>query len=204
MRLFVDAAAFLKLSSACNFFDVVSAFATLLRRIVFDIDLGDQAWLAGLKHASVSDAEVECIYDQIKSCKWVDSFSSSSPICDNSHSYGLAKQWYINTWASHEFIPSVLHSTAGQESLIWGLLVKGLQGHCGKEIYVWSPGGCADQMHEHIESPMELLDSVSPDRQSIKKGTPRQLHISSPTLASPLGAYCPESMYCQRSVSRSL
>ena len=87
---------------------MVSAFATLLRRIVFDIDLGDEAWLASLKDAGFSDAEIECIYDQTKSCKWVDSFSSASPICDNSHSYGLAKQWYINTWVSHEFIPNVL------------------------------------------------------------------------------------------------
>lgn len=82
------------------FYDVTNAFATLLRHIVFDIDQGDEAWLRGLASAGFSEADIGAIYDHIKGMDWVESFS------DDAISYSLSKQWYTNTWASHEFIPN--------------------------------------------------------------------------------------------------
>ncbi len=54
------------MSGALLFHDVCNAFATLLRRIVFDVDLGDEHWLASLRIAGYSQDDVSSIYEFIK------------------------------------------------------------------------------------------------------------------------------------------
>ncbi len=49
----------LKASVAVLFFDVCSAFATLLRRIVFDIDQGDEDWLRKLASSGSAREEID-------------------------------------------------------------------------------------------------------------------------------------------------
>ncbi len=51
LRLSVDFINNSSKSGAIVFFDVCNAFATLLRRIVFDVDLGDEHWLCSLSAA---------------------------------------------------------------------------------------------------------------------------------------------------------
>ena len=109
LRLFIDSTLFLKLSSSVIFFDVVSAFATLLRRIVFDVDQGDEAWLFKLREAGFPEQDISSIYEEISSYEWLSPFKDTG----ESLAIGLAKQWYNNSWCTHEFIPNVLNTTAG-------------------------------------------------------------------------------------------
>ena len=95
------------------FFDVVSAFATLLRRIVFDVDQGDEAWFRKLHDAGFSSDDVELIYAHIRNYAWSQGFQGDARATANGLTFKLAEQWYINTWASHEFIPNVISTTAG-------------------------------------------------------------------------------------------
>ena len=66
LRLFADAVEHLKASAAVSFFNVCGAFATLLRRIVFDIDLGDDDWLRKLASSGCARKEIDEIYEFIK------------------------------------------------------------------------------------------------------------------------------------------
>ena len=47
-------------------YDACSAFATLLRRIVFDIDQGDEHWLNSLAKAGFTQEDITHIYDFVK------------------------------------------------------------------------------------------------------------------------------------------
>ncbi len=48
------------------FYDVCNAFATLLRRIVFDVDLGDEHWLKSLVPAGFTQDDIAHIYNFVK------------------------------------------------------------------------------------------------------------------------------------------
>ena len=64
--MFVDFINNSSTSGAIVFYDVCSAFATLLRRIAFDIDLGDEHWLNSLITARLSHDDVSHIYDFVE------------------------------------------------------------------------------------------------------------------------------------------
>ncbi len=66
LRMFVDFINQSNRSGAIIFYDVCSAFATLLRRIVFDIDQGDEHWLRKLSLAGFTQDDIEHIYNFIK------------------------------------------------------------------------------------------------------------------------------------------
>ena len=112
LRLFADAVEHLKASAAVLFFDVCSAFATFLRRIVFDIDLGDEDWLRKLSSSGFTGEDIDYIYDFIKS-NCVSATLEGDPGTFNNLAFNLAQQWYTNTWTSQEFIPNVTNTTAG-------------------------------------------------------------------------------------------
>ena len=59
-RVVCEAAMHQKLSCACLFIDVVAAFASMLKRIIFCIDEGDEAWLAKLASAGFSKQDIAC------------------------------------------------------------------------------------------------------------------------------------------------
>ncbi len=61
LRLVVDAIINNKTSGALIFVDVTSAFATLLRRIVFDIDQGDEHWLRKLSASGFTNEDIEAV-----------------------------------------------------------------------------------------------------------------------------------------------
>ncbi len=67
LRMFVHFINNTHTSGAIIFYDVCSAFATLLRRIVFDIDQGDEHWLRKLSAAGFTQDDIEHIYNFIKS-----------------------------------------------------------------------------------------------------------------------------------------
>ncbi len=66
LRLFVDSITFSHKSGAIVFYDVCSAFATLLRRIIFDIDQGDENWLRRLSLAGFTEDDIDHIYNFVK------------------------------------------------------------------------------------------------------------------------------------------
>ena len=66
LRMFVDFINQSNLSGAIIFYDVCSAFATLLRRIVFDIDQGDEHWLHSLSRAGFTQDDITQIDDFVK------------------------------------------------------------------------------------------------------------------------------------------
>ena len=55
---------------AILFLDIVNAFASLLRAIVFDIELSDEIWLRKLASCGFDGADVHDIYRQACSVVW--------------------------------------------------------------------------------------------------------------------------------------
>ncbi len=66
LRIFVDFINNSNTSGAIVFYDVCSAFATLLRRIVFDVDQGDEHWLRKLDRAGFTKDDIFHICDFVK------------------------------------------------------------------------------------------------------------------------------------------
>ena len=58
LRCVCDLALKLNLSMAVVFLDIVAAFASLMRKIVFDTDEGDERWLVSLREAGFSEHEI--------------------------------------------------------------------------------------------------------------------------------------------------
>ena len=117
LRLLIDAAACQRTSCAIIFLDVVAAFAQMLRRIVFNVDAGDEAWLASLAAAGFGEEDIEAIYHNICDSDWVQAMLnndssdiSSSPVPLD---YKYMEQSFVNSWVSQEYIPNVLEVTKG-------------------------------------------------------------------------------------------
>ena len=70
LRCLVDFARGQKLSLGILFLDIVAAFATLLRRIAYDIEGGDEKWLHALACAGFSEQEVGDIYKEVCASLW--------------------------------------------------------------------------------------------------------------------------------------
>ena len=61
MRLFTDYATHHKMNFALLFIDVLIAFATLSRRIIFDTDQGGEHWFRSLRSTGYADSDVSAI-----------------------------------------------------------------------------------------------------------------------------------------------
>jgi len=68
VRLVNQAAKSANLSCANLFLDVISAFASLLRCIVFDLDDGDEAWFHKLQTHGFSKIDIQSIIDSVRAC----------------------------------------------------------------------------------------------------------------------------------------
>ena len=115
----MDAARVLQLSCAILFVDVVNAFASLLRRIVFSFDEGDEAWLSKLRATGFTDEDVSALYESLISFDWEETFSSvSSENTSQSKllSYRLAEQIYTNSWVSQEYLKNIIRVTRGSSA----------------------------------------------------------------------------------------
>jgi hypothetical protein len=92
----------------------------MLRRIVFHVDAGDEAWLASLAAAGFGEDDIAAIYKNICDNDWVqamlenqnaDASSSSVPL-----DYNYVEQSFVNSWVSQEFIPNVMEVTKGSSA----------------------------------------------------------------------------------------
>ena len=120
MRLLIDSAIANKTSCSAVYFDVVAAFASMLRRIIFSCDEGDEHWLHQLQCAGFSEEDIQIIYDSICNLSWltdaieaeVDKDIYSTAAMD----YRISEQMYRNSWVSQEYIPNVLNITSGSSA----------------------------------------------------------------------------------------
>jgi len=114
VRLIMDMCQQTNMSVAILFLDVSAAFASLLRRIVFDFEEGDERWLNKLRSTGFSDTDVSDIYKFVTEYCWVNELGSTSSMpFDKVHSYRLAEQFFRNTWVSQESLPNVLNIKSG-------------------------------------------------------------------------------------------
>ena len=108
----IDAVANCGTSCSILFFDVVAAFAQMLRRVVFNTDEGDEVRLASLAAAGFSDEDVKTICDGICNLDRLQSMLNDSGI-DRNHSpipfdFRYVEQSFSNSWVSQEYKPNVL------------------------------------------------------------------------------------------------
>ena len=95
VRLFFDYCKFYKTSCALIFMDIVTAFAVLLRRIIFDDFDNDEIWLRKLSAAGFSSDDIECIIDNVSDRSWVLSVVGE---CDGDNFvWRLLNQFYRKT-----------------------------------------------------------------------------------------------------------
>jgi hypothetical protein len=85
--------------------DVVSAFARMLRSVLFDCDLGDEAWLRSLRDHGFSEDDIKAIYDVVTTIPW--------GVEDLSWEYFVAQEFYNNTWFSQEYLYHVISTSRG-------------------------------------------------------------------------------------------
>ena len=96
---------------------MLPCFATLLRRIAFDVDAGDEMWLRSLSAAGFSEEDIDHIYNHVCDHDWI--HNKISELIDNDPSdpcamdYNIIQQFYENAWVSQEFIPNVLQIDNG-------------------------------------------------------------------------------------------
>jgi len=105
------------LSCGILFLDVVTAFARMLRRSIFNICDGDEAFLCSLREAGFSDPDVRAIYETVASlARWDIDASGNIISCKDGMddlSHKLAQHWYVNTWMSQEGLPGVFVTDVG-------------------------------------------------------------------------------------------
>ena len=100
------------------FLDVISAFACLLKCIVFDTEAVDEAWLRKLNHHGFSQEDISSIVESVRACSnWkVDNQGIIAPPEQGEQydvSLGVAKSWYTNTWISQEGTSRVMLTDQG-------------------------------------------------------------------------------------------
>ena len=109
LRCVCDLSLKLNLSMAVVFLDIVAAFASLMRKIVFDTDEGDERWLVSLREAGFSEHEIKDIYGEV--CTSIDQLFNCNTV-----SLALASCMYQYTWASTEGLSSIMRTKSGSSA----------------------------------------------------------------------------------------
>lgn len=112
VRLFFDRCTHDKVPCTALFVDVKSAFATLLRRVLFNAEDGDEAWLAQLKDTGFTDAEISELYNGVGAHLMAHDVDSDT-IIKHAIPYAVAQSFYSNTWFSQESIEGVVRTRRG-------------------------------------------------------------------------------------------
>lgn len=103
-------------SFACLFLDVVAAFAQMLRRIVFDIDQGDEQWLHKLSCSGFSQEDIDFMYHRICSYRFDEQFSNDTSSPGNPLDFKTCEPFFVNGWMSQEYLPNVIQVTRGSSA----------------------------------------------------------------------------------------
>ena len=118
IRIVCEATKVQQLSCACLFIDVVAAFASMLKRIIFVIGEGDEAWLAKLAAAGFSKSDIDCIYEYVldHSSMYSHVFDDSDVGKANAFNFSLAEQWYERSWATQDGLPHIIKVNSGSSA----------------------------------------------------------------------------------------
>ena len=103
-------------SFAILYADVVSAFARMLRRAVFDVSDGDEIWISHLRASGFCDTDIIAIRDMVAQLASWDIDCDGNIIAPDpnfSLTECLAKQWFKCTWVSQEGIGKVIRNKIG-------------------------------------------------------------------------------------------
>ena len=111
VRMFLDSRKAFGLSGALLFVDVIAAFASMLRRIIFIDEAGDEAWLKSLADAGFPPEDIKVIYDTVCDIPWL--YSSEFGHYCESHAFIIAQSFYNNIWFSTESLDGVVHTKRG-------------------------------------------------------------------------------------------
>jgi len=113
LRLLYDYARKIQMSCAILFLDVSSAFASLLRRIIFVDDTGDEAWLKQLKDNGYNHDDIKHIWDTINSHAWHSNYQSIFLNGPQQFSFLYTQSVYFNTWFTQESLPHAVSTCKG-------------------------------------------------------------------------------------------
>ena len=72
IRMVFDMCKHNHLSAAFIFMDIVTAFAVLIRRIIFDDVDNDEMWLRKLRNSGFSEQDIDAIYSSICAHAWIE------------------------------------------------------------------------------------------------------------------------------------
>ena len=91
--------------------DIVTAFAVLCRRLVFEDVDDDESWLRKLRSSGFSVEDIDAVYSVIKNQDW----SAAALAADGQSQFTLklTNQFYKFTWFSQDSVPGVVHTTLG-------------------------------------------------------------------------------------------
>ena len=111
VRLFHDYCKCFKISSAVMFMYIVTAFAVLLRRIIFEPCDCDETWLRKLSATGFDAEDIRLIVDVVSDRSWLDSavgFDDRS-----SFTFAVLRNLYSRTWFSQDYVQGVVHTSLG-------------------------------------------------------------------------------------------
>ena len=109
IRSMIDIARHENTCMSVLFIDIVAAFASLVREIIFDIEGGDEQWLRFLKDSGFSEEEIRSIYSGV--CKAIDQLFTR-----NTAYVALASCMYQHTWASTEGLSTIVKTSSGSSA----------------------------------------------------------------------------------------
>lgn len=113
LRLFVQIAADSKMSASVLFLDVATAFASLLRAIVFDINDGDEGWYFRLHENGFDHEDIIAIREALIFFANDDQFESSSDFTSTRYIHLFMQPFYNYTWFSQDFSKNVVRTKRG-------------------------------------------------------------------------------------------
>jgi len=114
IKMVLDIAKLNNISACILFVDVVNAFGSMLRRVIFDFSDGDELWLKQRQNAGFKNTDIKQIYQVVCKNVWHNH-------CLQKHSQFknvqipllMAQSFYNNTWFTQEGIPGAVHTVQG-------------------------------------------------------------------------------------------
>ena len=90
----------------------------MLRRIIFDVNEGDEAWLSKLKATGYSDDDIKEIYDFVvnHAQMYEHVFSNSHQGKVDRYNFNLSEQWYSRAWATQDGLPNIIRVNSGSSA----------------------------------------------------------------------------------------
>jgi len=113
LRLVYDYARKINSSAGVLFLDVSSAFATLLRRIIFNTSDGDEAWLKQLHNSGFSCEDVSHIWNSVTNFNFHQQNDSILHCGSQQFSFLYMQNSYFNTWFSQESLEGAVRTSRG-------------------------------------------------------------------------------------------